>query len=142
MNLEGAAARSRGIASKGGPGVGEQLAIAALLPSAEEVADRAIGLGIDMDEDDALAIGHEARRVALETLEREMTPPNPIARFVKDAMTDPEVRDVWPPSRVGLLAMLLGAYRDAGEEPPDEPTCYAIVGAVFDAIVEVGEGRG
>lgn len=89
-SLREAAARSERIRATGGPDLSEQLAIAIVLPSAEEIRDVARKTGIDMDADDALTIGHEARRVALGTLERKLTPPNPIARFVGAAAADPE----------------------------------------------------
>ncbi len=43
-----------------------------------------------MDAADALAIGHKARRVALGTLERKLTPSNPIVRLVGSAAANPE----------------------------------------------------
>ena len=140
-SLRQAVNRSARTHRAGEPAVGEQLAIAASLPSAEEIGDRVRGLGIEMDPDDALAIGHEARRAALEAVERQLTPPNPIARFIRDVWADPEIRDVWPPSRMGLRYMLEQAHRAVGQEPPDEATCDRIVGVVYDAIVEAGERR-
>lgn len=69
MSLLDDIARARAAMRSGGPDEPTGLALAAMLPSVEELADKIMVLDPDMDEAEALELGLVAREAALNALE-------------------------------------------------------------------------
>lgn len=73
----GAIRRATEAKRRGGPDGPTGLAIAAMLPSVEELGDRlqrmAGEAGEEMGEAEALAVAHEVRQTMLDTLEKALT---------------------------------------------------------------------
>lgn len=65
-------ARSASVAACGGPALREQLCVAALMPSAEELCDDLMRRDPTMSEAEALESGSKVREMLLDMLEAEL----------------------------------------------------------------------